>query len=204
MFINKIIRLLALLFISISFLATQAGSPATAMDLSIKTRTKFYSFRAKKFRQVSRQMLRRGPSFGQNGRRVWAKAKREYDWKLIYARSRGKCSVKRATVRMKITYTLPRLENERRISRRFRSKWKRVYQILHRHELRHGRNYRLLAKKLTRDLRRLKPQRNCFALKRSAQKLDDKLHKWDIRRNRRFERGERGRFTRLQRRIERS
>ena len=112
-------------------------------------------------------------------------------------------AVKRAQVHMKITYTLPRLENERRVSHRFRSKWKRVYRILQRHELRHGRNYRLLAKRLTRELRRLKPQRNCFALKRSAKKLDNKLHKLDIRRNRRFERGERARFTRLQRRIER-
>ncbi len=196
-------RLPAILALAITFLIAHANVPVNAMDLSIKTRTKFYSFRAKKFHQVSRQMLRYGPSFGRNGRRVWAKAKREYDWKLTYLRSNGKCAVKHAEVRMKITYTLPRLENERQVSHRFRSKWKQVYNILHRHELRHGRNYKFLAKKLTHDLQRLKPQRNCFALKRSARRLDDKLHNQDIRRNRRLESGERRRLTRLQRRIER-
>jgi len=98
---------------------------------------------------------------------------------------------------------MTRLENEKRVSGRFRSKWKRVYRTLLTHELAHGRNYKRLAKRLTRELRKLRPQRNCFALKRSAKKLDDKLHNWDIRRNRRFESGERARFTRLQRRIER-
>ena len=196
-------KIFLLLVFSLSFLIIPASNSALAMDLTIKSRTKYYGFRAKKFRQVSRQMLRHGPSFGRNGRRVWAKAKREYVWKLTYHRSSGKCSIKHAQVRMKITYTMPRLENERRVSRRFRSKWKRVYRILQRHEHIHGKNYRQLAKRLTRELRRLKPQRNCFALKRSAQKLDDKLHKLDIRRNRRFESGERARFTRLQRRIER-
>ena len=196
-------KLIVFLFVSLSLIIATSYVPALAADLSIKTRTKFYSFRAKKFRQVSRQMLRHGPNFGRNGRRVWAKAHREYDWKLTYTKSRGKCAVKHAKVRMKITYTLPRLENEKRVSRRFRSKWKRVFRTLHRHEQTHGRNYKRLAKRLTRELRKLRPQRNCFALRRAAKKLDDKLHKWDIRRNRRFESGERARFTRLQRRIER-
>ncbi len=197
------VNLFVFVIVSLSMMVATSYVPAIAGDVSIKTTTKFYSFRAKKFHQVSRQMLRYGPNFGRNGRRVWAKAHRKYDWKLTYSRSRGKCAVKHAQVRMKITYTMPRLENEKRVSGRFRSKWKRVYRTLLTHELAHGRNYKRLAKRLTRELRKLRPQRNCFALKRSAKKLDDKLHNWDIRRNRRFESGERARFTRLQRRIER-
>ncbi len=178
--------------------------PVYSADLSIKTRTKYYGFQAKRFRNVARQMRRHGPSFRGYGRRVWAMAHRQYDWDIDYNRQRGKCSPKRVKVKMKITYTMPRLENETRVSAKFLSKWRRVYNILHRHELTHGRNYRLLARRLKAGLLKLAPRRNCFALKRAAKKLDEKLHKLDIKRNRRFETGERSRFTRLQRRIERS
>ncbi len=105
---------------------------------------------------------------------------------------------------MKITYTLPRLENEKRLSRSFRTKWRRVYSILRRHELGHGRNYRLLAKRLKAGFSNLKPQKSCFAIKRAAKQLDKLLHKQDIRRNTRHETRDRGYLTRLQRRIERS
>lgn len=193
-------------FFTISFFLTVlwAPTPAWSGDLSIKTRTKFYSFRASHFRDVSRQMLRHGPSFGTYGRRVWALAHREYDWHLEYTRSRGKCLVKSAKVRMKITYILPRMENEKRVKRSFLAKWRRVYRTLLRHEHSHGRNYHILAQKLKAGLRKLKPQRNCFAIRRAAKSLDKRLHKQDIRRNQRFEGRERARFTRMRRRIERS
>ena len=159
------VKLVVFLFVSLSLMIVTSYVPALAADLSIKTRTKFYSFRAKKFRQVSRQMLRHGPNFGRNGRRVWAKAHRQYNWKLTYSKSRGKCAVKQAKVRMKITYTMPRLENEKRVSNRFRSKWKRVYRTLQRHEQTHGRNYKRLAKRLTRELRKLRPQTELLRIK---------------------------------------
>lgn len=179
------------------------GGRAFAGDLSIKTRTTHYRIRARKFSDVSRQMLRRGPTLGRNGRRVWATSRRDYDWRLEYLRQRGKCSVKRAIVRMKITYTLPRLENEKRVSRRFRSKWQRVYKILSSHERAHGRNYRTFATHLANALKKMAPQSSCYELRRAGKRLDKKLHRQSTRRNRRFDNRERGRLTRLQRRIER-
>jgi predicted secreted Zn-dependent protease len=178
--------------------------PAYSGDLSIKTRTKYYSFRAKRFRDVSRQMLRHGPGIHVNGRRVWALARREYDWHLDYSRVRGRCTVKNAKVRMKITYVMPRMENEKRVSRRFLAKWHRVFRTLLRHEHAHGRNYQLLAKRLKAGLKRLKPAQNCFALNRAGKHLDKRLHQQDLKRNRRLEGRDRGKFTRMQRRIERS
>ncbi len=176
---------------------------ANRVDLTIKTKTKHYGITARKFSDVARKMLQRGPRFGGFGRRVWAQAFRQYDWHLNYHRARGKCSVKKAKIRMKITYTLPRLENEKRQSRTFRAKWRRIYRILTKHEHVHGRNYRLLAKRFKAALRKLRPQATCRAVKRAIQSIDDRLHKQDLRRNRRFESRERGRFTRLKRQIER-
>ncbi len=178
-------------------------SPVQAAALTIKTRTKHYNFRATRFRDISRQMLRRGPQFGVHGRRVWATSRRDYQWKLEFKRQHGKCSVKRALVKMRITYTMPRLENEKRISPRFLSKWKQVYKILHRHELTHGRNYMTFARHLTSGLQKLAPRKNCFELRRAGKRLDKKLHRQSTRRNKRFDDRERGRLTRLQRGIER-
>ena len=128
----------------------------------------------------------------------------QYDWKLNYRRKNGLCFVKNAIIRMKITYTLPRLENEKSVSPSFRNKWRQVYGVLRRHEQRHGRNYQLLARKLKSGLMHLKPQKSCLAIKRSGNRLDALLHRQDLRRNLRQESSDRRQFTRLRRRIERS
>jgi len=192
------------LLLSLLIPQTALSQSDKSVEVQIKTSTKFYDFRAYRFRDVLRQMLLAAPAAGAFGRKVWAQAQRKYDIKLEYSQTGGKCSIRNAIIAMEITYILPRLENENEISSEFKQKWAHVYRILRHHELAHGRNYAQLAERLKIELAKLGPHDDCKLVKNAVDELDSRLHHQDLEINRRFEFDQRKRFKRIQRLIEQS
>lgn len=160
---------------------------AQSKYVKVKEKTNFYSIRGSGAAEFAESMSRNGPFSFQHRSRAWATASRDMSYQLTHLRSKKRCRVKRARVRMTITYTMPKLKNLKNVSGSERRKWKRMYRLLDQHERVHGAYYRQLASKTQRALRRLKPQKTCKQLERQAKKLVESLSEQDRKRNQKFD-----------------
>ena len=184
--------------------ALVSGSLATSAQaqrssISIKENTKFYRIRGKSAPEFALSMSKKGPYSRQHGRRAWATATRDMTYQLYHQKSKSRCSIKGVRVRMKITYQMPKLASTRGVSKRHRRNWQRMYALLNKHERTHGLYYKQFAKKVYAQLRRLKSERSCSALERSASKLVARLAKADKKRNVDFDRRDRRNYRTMER-----
>jgi len=168
--------------------------------LRIKERTKYYSISGKTGKQLFRSIGRKGP------RRGHAIATTRTDVKVrnIRTKKRGRsCIVTRADVIVTLTYTLPRWRGSRRASKRVRRSWNAFAARVNRHERKHGQISKKYAKKLYREIRRMKGRvsRNCRDFGDRAARRIAKLQSQADREHARFDRREassRARVRRLQ------
>lgn len=189
---------LAVLLLAPFFILLPA-SPATSADLEIREETTYYRITGRTTAEFAVSMSRKGPYSRQHRRRAWATASRNMSYQITRQRTKTGCRVRRAQVRLRISYKMPKPATMTRVSRRERAKWAKLYRLLDRHERTHGRFYREFAKKTQRALQRLKPARTCRRLDRNADELVRKLSDADSRRNDRFD----ARDNRTYRRVER-
>lgn len=175
-----------------------ATSPAFA-DVTVTERTKTYRVSGNTAAELARSMSKRGPYSRAHRARSWATAARDLRFQIDREFDNGQCRVTGADVRMKITYTMPRLSRTARLNERELSRWTRMTGLLEKHERVHGRFYRELAGKTHRALLRLKPTRSCSTLDKSALAEVKRLSAQDSERNQRFDRRDRRNYSRMNR-----
>lgn len=107
--------------------------------------------------------------------------------------------MKNVRVKMTITYTMPKLSNASRLSKRERRKWNKMYALLNKHERTHGLYYKQLAKKVRSAVRKLKPSRNCRALEKRADAVIKKLSEQNKKRNQHFDDHDDRNYRRMER-----
>ncbi len=182
------------------WLSTILLAPSLALaDVRVTERTKTYRISGGTAAELARSMSKRGPYSRSHQARAWATASRDMRFQIDRDVRNGRCRVTDADVRMKITYTLPRLSRISRLPKRERARWKRMAQLLEAHERVHGKFYRELAGKTYRALLRLKPARTCRALDRNALAEVKRLSAEDMRRNQRFDQRDRRNYRRMNR-----
>ena len=191
-------RLFVLLF-AVSGWAFLGSGPASAQSVKITQSTKYYTITGKTAAEFAHSMSRRGPYSRQHRRRAWATAGRDLSFQLVRQKTSKSCRSRGAKVRMKITYTYPKLRGEKRLSSRQRKKWRRMIGLLRKHEQRHGSYYKQLANETYRALKKLKPARTCRQLEQQALKVVKKLAERDSRRNDRFDRNDRANYRAMSR-----
>lgn len=146
-----LLRSVFFLFVVIAFAIT-SGDSANA-GLRIKERTKYYSVTGKTGKQLFKSIERRGPRRGH----AIATTRTDIDVRNVRTRRRGRsCVVIRADVIVKLTYTLPRWRGSRRASKRVRRSWNAFAARVNRHERKHGQISKNYARKLYREIRRMK------------------------------------------------
>lgn len=190
-------RCLALVVIATLFwpLSVQAQSSS----LKISEKTKHYTITGRSAVEFAKSMSRKGPYSRQHRRRAWATATRNLTYQLVHRKTKKRCQVKAARVKMQIIYEMPKLKSTKRVSKRNRASWKKMFNLLNKHERTHGLYYRQFAKKVHRSLQRLKPASTCWKLERSAEKLVEKLSKEDKKRNASFDRADAKNYRRMER-----
>ena len=160
---------------------------AQSRDVKISESTNFYGIRGHSAPEFAVSMSRNGPYSRSHRRRAWATATRDLTYQLVHRKTSKGCSVKRAKVRLKVTYTMPKLRVARRVSKRERARWRRMYRLLNTHERVHGKFYKQFARKVQKSLLKLSRKRTCRALEASAKKLVERLNVKDRERNAKFD-----------------
>ncbi len=188
-------RFVWLLLAAFSLLATSSAYA----EVTVTERTKTYRVSGDTAAELARSMSKRGPYSRAHRSRSWATAARDLRFQIDRDFKNGQCRVTGADVRMKITYTLPRLSRSTRLNAREKSRWDRMTKLLEKHERVHGRLYRELAGKTHRALLKLKPARNCRALDKDALAEVKRLSAQDSERNQRFDRRDSRNYRRMNR-----
>jgi len=172
---------------------TQAG------EITIKEKTSFYRITGKTTADLAHSMSRRGPYSRQHRKRAWATASRDMSYQLTRQKIKKGCKVKAASVRLKISYKMPKPASLNGMTRRERRKWAKMYSLLDRHERTHGKFYRQFARNVQRKLKRLRPTRTCRQLDQKAAALVKKLSEADSLKNDRFDARDRSTYRRVER-----
>jgi len=94
---------------------------------------------------------------------------------------------------------MPKLSSTRRISKRQRSKWSKMYGLLNKHERTHGLYYKQFARKVYKTLRRMKSAKTCSRLEKNAAQIVEKLAKSDKKRNVDFDNRDRRNYLSMER-----
>lgn len=176
-----------------------APSFAQSRSVSITEKTRYYRISGKNAAEFALSMSRKGPYSRQHRRRAWATATRDMTYQLIHRKSKNRCRIKGAKVKLKITYEMPKLSSTKRVSKRQRRKWKNMYNLLNKHERTHGRYYRKFAKQVYASLLKMKPAKTCRALERNAARLVAKLGEDDKKRNQAFDVRDRRNYRNMER-----
>jgi predicted secreted Zn-dependent protease len=185
--------------IGLVLIGTSTSAHAQSSSIKINEVTKYYRIKGKTAPEFALSMSKKGPYSRQHRRRAWATATRDMTYQLYHQKTKSRCKIKGVKVRLKITYQMPKLSSTRGVSKRHRRNWNRMYGLLNKHERTHGLYYKQFARKAYGALRKLKPQRSCAALERSAKKLVDRLGKADKKRNVDFDRRDRRNYRSMER-----
>ena len=171
---------------------------AQSSSLKISEKTKHYNISGKTAAEFARSMSRKGPYSRQHRRRAWATATRNMTYQLVHRKSKKRCRIKAARVKMEIVYEMPKLRSTAGVSKRQRARWKKMLNLLNKHERTHGLYYRQFAKKVHRSLLKMKSASSCRGLERNAAKLVDSLSLADKKRNAKFDRADARNYRRME------
>ena len=172
---------------------------AKPKSLSIVEKIEYYSISGKTAAELATSMSNNGPYSRQHRQRAWATARRDMSYQLTRQKFKKNCRVKSARVKMTIIYTMPKPRKIKRVPRRVRQKWAKMYSLLNRHERTHGLYYKQLAKKIHRSLSTMKPASNCRSLNKKAKQLVDIFIKRDTAKNNRFDEKDTRNYRRMER-----
>lgn len=173
--------------------------PAHAGGIKITEKTKFYTISGKTASEFAFSMSRRGPYSRAHRARTWATASRDISYQLVRRQTAKDCRIKDVTIRLKISYNMPKPRTLKGVSKKHRSKWARMYRLLDTHEKVHGRYYKQLARDIQRGLLRIGAAPNCRQLDRKASALVEKLSEKDRLKNQRFDQRDRRNYRRMTR-----
>ena len=180
----------------VCLIGTQAS---LAAPVKIKEKNKFYSIKGKTAPEFASSMSKRGPYSRQHRKRAWATASRDLTYQLVHSRTSKGCAIKDVIVELDIVYTLPKLRNERTVSKRQRAKWKRMYRLLRNHELTHGKLYKKFAQNVRSGLLGMSRSSSCRKLDKKANKLVSALSAKDSLANDRFDENDRRNYSLMER-----
>ena len=176
-----------------------APQASVAAPVKVKEKNKFYAIQGKTAAEFAVAMSKRGPYSRQHRKRAWATASRDLTYQLVRKRSSKGCVVRDVKVELEILYTLPKLRNERNVSKRQRSKWRRMFTLLNRHEKVHGKLYKQFARNVRNKLLRMPRASSCRKLDRQAAKIVSALSEKDSLANDRFDMKDRRNYLLMER-----
>lgn len=189
-----------LFFAATAFIFAVIAVDSANAGLRIKERTKYYSITGKTGKQLFGSITRRGPRRGH----AIATTRTSVKVRNLRTKVRGRrCVVRSADVIVNLTYTLPRWRASRRASKRVRNSWNAFAARVKRHEDVHGQISKKYAKRLYREILRMKGRvsRKCSDFGKRAARRIAKLQRQADREHARFDRREnqqRARVRRLQ------
>ena len=172
---------------------------AKSKSVTIIEKTEYYSITGKSAAEFAVSMGRKGPYSRQHRRRAWATAYRDLTYQLVQQKLKQSCRITDAKIKLSITYTLPKLTQEKAVPSKELAKWRRMLDLLIRHERTHGLYYKQMAEKVHRSLVRMKPQSNCTSQKQSAKALVKKLSQENKLLNDRFDERDHKNYRQMQR-----
>ena len=170
-----------------------------AAPVKIKEKNKFYTIQGKTAPEFAVAMSKRGPYSRQHRQRAWATASRDLTYQLVRKRDAKGCLIRDVKVELEIVYTLPKLRNERTVSKRHRSKWQRMFRLLSRHEKMHGKLYKQFAHNVRRKLLKMSRASSCRKLDREASKIVEILSEQDSQANDLFDLKDRRNYSLMER-----
>ncbi len=170
-----------------------------AAPVKVKEKNKFYTIQGKTAAEFAVAMSKRGPYSRQHRKRAWATASRDLSYQLVRKRGSKGCSIRDVKVELEIVYTLPKLRNERSVSKRQRSKWRRMFNLLNKHEKVHGKLYKQFARNVRSQLLRMPRASSCRKLDRQATKIVSALSEKDSLTNDRFDLKDRRNYLLMER-----
>ncbi len=170
-----------------------------AAPIKVNEKNKFYTIQGKTAPEFAVAMSKRGPYSRQHRKRAWATASRDLTYQLVRKRDAKGCKITDVKVELDIVYTLPKLRNERAVSKRHRSKWRRMFNLLSKHEKVHGKLYKQFARNVRREILRMPRASSCRKLDRQAIKIVKTLSEKDSLANDRFDLKDRRNYSLMER-----
>ncbi len=170
-----------------------------AAPVKVKEKIKYYNIQGKTAAEFAVAMSKRGPYSRQHRKRAWATASRDLTYQLVRKRGSKGCSIRDVKVELDIVYTLPKLRNARAVSKRQRSKWRRMFNLLSKHEKVHGKLYKQFARNVRNQLLRMPRASSCRKLDRQAGKIVNALSEKDSLANDRFDLKDRRNYSLMER-----
>ncbi|MBO6726484.1 MAG: DUF922 domain-containing protein [Rhizobiaceae bacterium] len=147
--------------------------PAQAASLS-KTYS-YFSIGGRTLDEIQTELDRRGPKLRSTGRRHPGATEMEFNTKIQYGESRGRCRVVNAEVRVKAKVILPRWRSRRRSDSETQLVWDTLSADIKRHEESHVIIAKNHARELENALKKLYPQRNCEQTAAKAKSTTDRI-----------------------------
>ncbi len=160
--------------------------------VTINEKTKYYFVKGKSGKGLTRDLLIRGSRANRVRHAVATTAIDLKVQNLRFDRRKSKCRVKSVLVRLRLTYTYPKLRNRKRTSRRLKKNWDSYYSQIVKHEKTHGKIARSFARQAEKDIRKSSTRKtaNCRNLTRLLKRKLDRLERKHKRRQIAFDRKE--------------
>jgi len=126
----------------------------------------YFNIDGKTAEDLDRELERRGPLTKNTGHRHPGATEIRFGGDVTYVERNGRCSVGGAKVTLRTHLILPRWSNRRRADKELRFIWDTLSADIKRHEERHAEIARTHARRLEKELLRLRPAKECADLEK--------------------------------------
>ncbi|WP_245440151.1 DUF922 domain-containing protein [Mesorhizobium sp. Z1-4] len=147
--------------------------PAHSASLS-KTYS-YFSIGGRNLDEIQTELDRRGPKLNSTGRRHPGATEMEFNTRIQYGESNGRCRVINAEVRVNAKVILPRWRARRRSDQDTQLIWDTLAADIKRHEESHVVIAKNHARELENALKKLYPERNCEVTAAKAKSTTDRI-----------------------------
>lgn len=154
-------------------ISTLLAWPAHSASLS-KTYS-YFSIGGRNLDEIQTELDRRGPKLNSTGRRHPGATEMEFNTRIQYGESKGRCRVINAEVRVDAKVILPRWRARRRSDQDTQLIWDTLAADIKRHEESHVVIAKNHARELENALKKLYPERSCEVTAAKAKSTTDRI-----------------------------
>ena len=146
-----------------------------AQSASLSKTYSYFSIGGRNLDEIQTELDRRGPKLNSTGRRHPGATEMEFNTKIQYGESNGRCRVINAEVSVRAKVILPRWRSRRRSDSETQLVWDTLAADIKRHEESHVIIAKNHARELENALKKLYPERNCEVTAAKAKSTTDRI-----------------------------
>lgn len=170
--------------------AILAVAPAAQAETITRKSFSYFSVGGKTAAELDRELSRRGPAVKATGMRHPGATRMKFGGNVTYAETNGRCRIAEATITLDTRIILPRWKNRQRAEAGLALVWDTLARDIKRHEERHAEIARIHARKLEEAIDKLRPRRDCEAMKARVAEVTNRILADHDREQARFDRTE--------------